>query len=51
VAEMAVMITEHQGKKLDEKELQRILTELESRSEDDAHRLLSDQSKAANAED
>ena len=51
VAEMAVMITEHQGKKLDEKKLHRILTELESLSEDDAHRLLSDQSKAANAED
>jgi amino acid adenylation domain-containing protein len=51
VAEMAAVITEQQGKKLDEKELQRILTELESLSEDDAHRILSDQSKAAGTEE
>jgi amino acid adenylation domain-containing protein len=51
VVQMAVVITEHRGKKLEEKELNRILTELESLSEDDAHRLLSDPSKTASTED
>jgi amino acid adenylation domain-containing protein len=39
VAEMAAVITEHQGKKLDEKEMERILTELESLTEEEAKRL------------
>ncbi len=41
VAEMAAVITEHQAKKLDEKDLDRILTELEALSEEDAQRVLS----------
>jgi len=40
VAAMAVVITEHRGKKLGEKKLNRILTELESLSDEDAQRLL-----------
>ena len=42
VAEMAVVITEHQGKKLDETEMAIILTELESISEEKATQLLAD---------
>jgi len=42
VAEMAVVITEHQGKKLAEKELNRILTDLELLSEEEAQRLLAE---------
>jgi acyl carrier protein len=51
IADMAAALIDHQGKKLDEKELNRILTELELLSEDDAHRLLSDRSKTASTED
>jgi acyl carrier protein len=45
VAEMAVVITAHQGTNLRERELQRILTELESLSEEEAQKLLADTSK------
>jgi acyl carrier protein len=45
IAEMAAVITEHQGKKLDNKELGRILTELESLSEDEAQRLVANPSQ------
>jgi len=45
VAEMAAVIVLHQEKQLGEKELDRILTELESMSDREAERLLSDQSK------
>ena len=40
VAEMAAVITEHQAKKLGEQDLDRILAELESLSEDEAANLL-----------
>jgi hypothetical protein len=43
VAEMAAVIMEHQGKKLGEKDLDRILTELESLSDQEARRLLTEQ--------
>jgi amino acid adenylation domain-containing protein len=42
VAEMAAVINEHKGKTLSEKELVQILTELESLSEDDAEKRLSE---------
>jgi acyl carrier protein len=45
VAEMASVIAEHEGKQLGEKELDRILTELESLSDEDARRLLIGQSR------
>jgi hypothetical protein len=35
VAEMAVVISNHQGKKLGENELERVLTELESLSDEE----------------
>ncbi len=38
----AAVITEHQGKKLGEDDLHRILTELESLSDEEAQRLLSE---------
>jgi acyl carrier protein len=44
VATMAAVITEHQGKKVGEKELDRILTELESLTDEEARRLLADKS-------
>jgi acyl carrier protein len=40
VAEMAAVITEHQAKKFGEKDLERILAELESMSEEEAKSLL-----------
>jgi len=43
VAEMAAVITEHQGKRLGEEELTSILTELESLTDEEAQKLLSDQ--------
>jgi hypothetical protein len=43
VAEMALVITEHEGKKLDGNELNRILTELESLSDEEAQRLVATQ--------
>jgi len=42
VAEMAAVITEYQGKKLGEKELDSILAELESLTEEEAQRLVSE---------
>jgi amino acid adenylation domain-containing protein len=43
VAKMALVITEHEGKKLDGNELNRILTELESLSDEEAQRLVANQ--------
>ena len=40
VAEMAAVITEHQGKLLGEEELERLLSELESMSEEEAQQLV-----------
>jgi acyl carrier protein len=40
VSQMAAIIVEHQGKKLDEKELNRILTDLEALSDAEASRLV-----------
>jgi amino acid adenylation domain-containing protein len=51
VAEMAAVITEHQGRKIGEEELDRVLTELESLSEAEATRILSDQSGTTNTRD
>jgi amino acid adenylation domain-containing protein len=45
VAAMAVVIMNHQGKKLEEKELNRLLTELESLSEEEALRLWLDEKR------
>ena len=42
VAEMAGVITEHQAKKLGKEELDRILTELESLSDEESQRLVAD---------
>jgi acyl carrier protein len=44
VAEMAAVITEQQGKKLDEKELQCILSELESLSDEEAESQIASES-------
>jgi acyl carrier protein len=49
--ELAVVITEHQGKQLDEQKLDRLLTELESISEEEALRLWFDQSTRARTDD
>jgi acyl carrier protein len=46
VAEMAIVITEHQEKKLGTEELHRILTELESLSDEEAQRLVANRSTA-----
>lgn len=43
VAEMTVVITEHQGKKLGEEKLDRILAELETISDEEAQRLFANQ--------
>jgi acyl carrier protein len=43
VAEMAAVIAEHQGKQLGEKELERLLGELESMSEEEAQQLVGKQ--------
>ena len=43
IAEMAAVITEHQGKKPDEKELDRVLTELESLSDEEAEKLIAEE--------
>ncbi len=51
VATMATVITASQAKKLGEKDLDRILAELELLSEEEARQLLSDQSKTASTED
>jgi acyl carrier protein len=41
IASMAAVIAEHQAKKLEQRDLDRILTELEALSEEDAQRVLS----------
>jgi acyl carrier protein len=51
VAEMAAVIMEHQTKKLGEKDLERILAELESMSEEEAQRLLAAERRLRNSED
>jgi acyl carrier protein len=51
VAEMGAIITKHRGKKLDKEELDRILTELESLSDEDAKRLLTNQRRTGDLED
>jgi len=48
VAQMATVLTEHQGKQFGVEELDRILTQLESLSEEEARRLVSDQSGKVN---
>jgi uncharacterized coiled-coil protein SlyX len=40
IAEMAAVITEHQGKALAEEELKRVLAELELMSDEEAQRLV-----------
>jgi len=51
IAEMAEVITQSQAKKLDEADLNHILAELESLTDEEAQRLLSDQSGTANTRD
>jgi acyl carrier protein len=51
VAEMAAIITEHQAKRLGEKDLDRILTELESLTDEEAQRLLSNASETGHRRD
>jgi amino acid adenylation domain-containing protein len=51
VAEMAVVITKNQAKKLDEADLQRILAELESLSDDDAKMLAGKESHDTGVKD
>jgi acyl carrier protein len=51
VAAMAAIIAQHQGKKLREEELDRILAELETLSDEDAKRLLADQSRTTDLKD
>ena len=46
IAEMAAVIAKHQGKNLGDEELDRILTELEALSDEEAQRLLSGRSEA-----
>jgi hypothetical protein len=48
---MSAVITKHQANKLEGRDLERILGELESLSEDDARRLLSDYRNTASTED
>jgi hypothetical protein len=48
---MSTVITQYQGKKLGEKELNRILTEIEALSEEDSRRLLAEQSGTENTRD
>jgi amino acid adenylation domain-containing protein len=47
VAEMAAVIAEHKGKKLGQTEMESILTELESLTEEEAERLLGNQNETA----
>jgi phage FluMu protein gp41 len=47
IAEMAAVITANQAQKLGEKDLTRILSELESLSEAEARRILADQRRPA----
>jgi molybdenum cofactor biosynthesis enzyme MoaA len=48
---MAVVITENQAKKLDEADLQRILSDLESLSDENAQKLLAMTNKGHVSED
>jgi uncharacterized coiled-coil protein SlyX len=43
IAEMAAVITEHQGKRLGQAELERLLGELEALSDEEAQRLLAEE--------
>jgi len=47
VAEMAAVIAEHEGKKLGQTEMESVLTELESLTEEEAERLLGNQNETA----
>jgi amino acid adenylation domain-containing protein len=47
VAEMAAVIAEHEGKKLGQTEMESILTDLESLTEEEAERLLGNQNETA----
>jgi phage FluMu protein gp41 len=51
VAEMTAIIAERQAKKLSEEDLDRVLTELGSLSEEQAQQLVSDQTKTTSARD
>jgi surfactin family lipopeptide synthetase C len=51
VADMANVIRVHQAKRLSEEERDRVLTELESLSDEQAEQLLSGQTKTTNARD
>ena len=51
IAEMAVIVTEYQGKKLGEKEMETILTELESLTDEQAQRLLLDEVETEHRKD
>jgi len=51
IAKMAAVITEHQGKRLGEEELTSILTELESLTDEEAQKLLSDQTGTGQTRD
>jgi len=51
VAEMAAIIAERQAKKLSEEDLDRVLTELGSLSDEQAQQLVSDQTKTTSARD
>jgi surfactin family lipopeptide synthetase A len=51
VAEMASVITHYQGKRLQEEDLDRILTELESLSDEEAQRFLDHRSEAEHTKD
>ena len=51
VAEMAAVIAEHQGKNLGREELERILTEIESISDEEAQRLLPGQGRREDAKE
>jgi amino acid adenylation domain-containing protein len=51
VAKMVAIITAHQGKKLDEKEMEKILTELELLTDEEARRLLANKSEIGHRRD
>ena len=51
VGEMAAAITEHQGKKLGEEKLERVLAELESLTDEEAQRVLAEQSRTEDEKD
>jgi len=51
VAKMAAIITAHQGKKLGEKEMEKILTELELLTDEEARLLLANKSEIGHRRD